>query len=245
LTGIRLGVLARVVVSSIAAYVLAIFVSLQFGVYNEDVAPWLIVTLSLSIPTALLVGSNVKPWELFTFGSIVVDGQRVGSRSVLATLGTLPLRFLSLIGLAAWVLLYSCRRPYSAPQTSLELEIVTFLFPAIYLALSAYLTFRSPGKAFVPVCAVLLNLYAGGYFFLSFFQSYSNGRWPGDEDWMFSVTAQTFIVAWNIFLVARLGAPTGEAKPLTILPAAPRRPKVVEHQCLGTRFAEWQKHACS
>ena len=241
LTGVRMGAFARVVVSSIAAYVLAVFMSAHYGGRNEDVAAWLILMLSGAIPTALLVGSNVKPWELLTFGSIVVDGRRAGSSSVLATLGTLPLRFLSLTGLAVWILLYSCRRPYSAPSVSSELEIISFLVPAIYFALTAYLTFRSPGKPFLPVWAIFLNLYAGFYAFF-FSLSYTNSRWPGDEEWMLSVTARAFIIGWAIFLIARLAAPMDDGKPLTILPPAPARAKVVEHQCLGTRFAEWQKH---
>ena len=243
LTGIRMSAFARSAISSIGACLLAVFVNFQFASNNTSELPsWLIVTLSPAIPTALLVGSNIKPWELFTFGSIVVNGQRVGSRNVLATLGTLPLRFLSLIAFAVWILLYICRRPdWWNPEITPEPDLLPFLLPAIYFALTAYLTFRSPGKAFIPVWAVLLNLYAG-YFVFIFPFDYTNGRWPSDEDWMLSVTGRAFIIAWNIFLIGRLGAPANEGKPLTILPAAPTRPKVVEHQCLGTRFVEWQKH---
>jgi hypothetical protein len=238
LTGIRMGAFARVAVSSIAAFVLAIFVSVQFG-NIEDAAIWLTITLSVAVPIALLVGSNVKPWELFTFGSIVVGGERIGSRSVLAALGTLPLRLLSLSGLAVWILLYSCRRPdWWDPAINPKPDVVPFLLPTIYFALTTYLTFRSPGKAFLPVWAVLLNLYSG---FCAYFFFHTNGRWRGDEDWMLSVTAPAFIIAWAIFLIARLAAPTNDVRPLTILPAAPTRQNVVEHQCLGTRFVEWQK----
>ena len=235
LTGIRMGALARVAVASIGAFALAAFFNFHFE--STDLANWLIITLSPAIPTALFVGSSIKPWELFTFGSIVVDGERVGSKSVLATLGTLPLRFVNLIVLAVLILRYSCGTPKWEPFVSPELDGVTFVYPLIYLAVSAYLTFRSPRKVILPPLGLLLNLY-GFYAFVLFF-SHTRTHWT--KGWMVSAIFITFFIAWVVFLVARLAAPTNQAEPLTILLAAPVRPKVVEHQCLGTRFLEWQK----
>ena len=64
------------------------------------------LALSMETPVALLFGSRVKPWELFTFGSIAVGevNHRSGSKSILGTLGSLPLRFLG-IGTTAYILL--------------------------------------------------------------------------------------------------------------------------------------------
>lgn len=235
LTGIRMGALARVAISSTSAFALATFINYQFE--SRDFANWLIITLAPTVPTALFVGSHVKPWELFTFGSIVVDGERVGSKSVLATLGTLPLRFLNLIGLAVLILRYSCGTPKWEPFASPEIPGVTFVYPLIYLAISAYLTFRSPRKVILPALGLLLNLY--GFYAFVFFFSYTRTHWT--EGSIVSAIFATFFIAWIVFLVARLAAPTNKAKPLTILSAAPARPNVVEHQCLGTRFLDWQK----
>jgi|ERR1041384_6454403 hypothetical protein len=237
LTGVRMGALARVVVSSIGACLLAVFLNLQFESSEAEFPVWLIITLAPAIPTALFVGSSIKPWELFTFGSIVVDGQRVGSGSVLATLGTLPLRFVSLIALAVLILRYSCGTPKWEPLASPELDGVIFVSPLIYLAISAYLTFRSPRKVILPALGLLLNLY--GFYAFIIFLSHTRTHWT--KGWMVSAIFITFFIAWVVFLVARLAAPTDEVKQLTILPAASSRPNVVEHQCLGTRFLEWQK----
>ena len=234
LTGIRMGALARVAVASIGAFALATFFTLYF---ESDFANWLFITLAPAVPTALFVGSSIKPWDLFTFGSVVVDRERVGSGSVLATLGTLPLRLLCLIALALWLLLYSCGRPNWEPLISSELNGIIFDYSLVYLAISAYLTFRTPRKIILPAWGLLLNL----YIFLSFLffrSSYTSTHLP--RKWIASVTLGTFLIAWAVFLVARLAAPTNE-EPLTILPAASPGPKIVEHQCLGTRFLEWQK----
>ena len=230
-----MGALARVTVASLRAVALAAFFEFYFE--SNDYANWLIITLSPAIPTALFVGSRIKPWELFTFGSIVVEGQRVGSASVLATLGTLPLRLLSLVTLAVWILRYSCGTPDWQPLISSELDGTTFAYAVIYLAVTAYLTFRSPKKVVLPAWALLLNIYV--FFGFHFFSSYTRTHWP--KEWIVNATLATFLIAWAVFLAARLAAPTNEVKPLTILPAASTGPNVVEHQCLGTRFLEWQK----
>jgi len=235
LTGIRMGVLARVAVASIGAFALATFFNFYFE--SNDFANWLIITLAPAVPTAVFVGSSIKPWELFTFGSIAVDGERVGSKSVLATLGTLPLRFVNLIVLAVLILRYSCGTPNWEPFASPEINREIFAYPLIYIAVSAYLTFRSPRKVILPALGLLLNLY-GFYAFVLFF-SHTRTHWT--KGWMVSAIFITFFIAWVVFLVARLAAPTNQAEPLTILPAAPTRPNVEEHQCLGTRFLEWQK----
>ncbi len=235
LTGIRMGALARVAVASIGAFALATFFNFHFE--SNDFANWLIISLSPAVPTALFVGSSIKPWGLFTFGSIVVDGERVGSKSVLATLGMLPLRFLSLIGLGVWILRYSCGTPNWEPLISPKLDGRTFAHPLIYLAVTAYLTFRSPKKVILPALGLLVNLY--GFFAFFFFLRYTRLHWS--NEWIVSATLATFLIAWAVFLVARLAAPMNEIKPLTILTAAPTRRNVEEHQCLGTRFLEWQK----
>jgi hypothetical protein len=84
LTGIRMPALARVAVSSIGAFALAVFMSVQFGANNEDIPIWLILTFSLAVPTAIFVGSNVNPLKLFTSGS-------TGSRLAAPTTNRKPL----------------------------------------------------------------------------------------------------------------------------------------------------------
>ena len=36
----------------------------------NDLIAWMVILVLGGLPTAILVGSNVKPWDLFTFGSI-------------------------------------------------------------------------------------------------------------------------------------------------------------------------------
>lgn len=90
LSGMRMGAFARVAISSIGAFLLVIFLSFQFGANNEDVAIWLTMTLSVGVPTALLVGSNVNLLKPFTFApannhkplTILPEHQCLGTRFV-------------------------------------------------------------------------------------------------------------------------------------------------------------------
>lgn len=235
LTKIKVRPAIRVMLTSIGTGVLAFVLAYKFGYGFErptDTAAWVVTMLAGGLPTAMLVGSRVKPWEIFTFGSIAVGdsrtGGRVGSKSVLATLATLPLRLLSLLCLALWILAGACE--YDPNQGVIRPAIVFFI-PFIYLLYSAYVTFKSPHRVLLLVSCIALNLPVG------FITCYAYIIAPGS--YLFTEAlpyvcgiGSAFLIAWAIFLVARLNVPI---------------PKIIatsdsDHHCLGSRFMEWHEN---
>ena len=171
---------------------------------------WVTIAWVSALPTTLLVGSRVKPWALFTFGSITGFRKkvqtRIGSTNVWATLATLPLRFLSLTVLVVWIMKFSCEQKLDADVTS---AVVLFLTPIVYPALSAYVTFRSPRKLTLLMMAIAINL-PHGPISAAAFPSSSNISWLEQLPQNPNFICLAFTVAWALFLIARLSVRTGE-----------------------------------
>ena len=238
-TGLHIRVSARVAATTICIGLISGFIYYKAGI--TDVGQFGIgvaIAWLTALPVALLVGSRVKPWEFFTFGSIASNGTRIGSRSVLATLGTLPLRLLSIFALGVWILTFVCRNEHVTSPVDLR---IVFAVPLLYLLVSAYLTFRSPRKLFLLIIGILLNVPAAFLFYLSYQIDFDGYRWreeiPMAVNW-----SGTFLVAWVLFLAARLcvGLRTRSVpvrrEPLVFYPH-----KESDHHCLGSRFSEWHE----
>ena len=248
LTRIQLRRATRVAITSICTGVFALLLALTFGYGFErlnDTAAFVLTMVAGGLPTAILVGSSIKPWELFTFGSIAIGdsrtGGRVGSKSVLGTLGTLPLRFLSLIGLALWIL--ACAREFD-PQQHVISGVITFLVPLIYLWYSAYVTFKSPHRVLLLVSGIALNLPVAVITYFAY--KIHPGSYLFNEALLYvSGIGSAFLIAWAIFLIARLNAPTQRMIRGTDLRKLPKTGAGhLGHDCLGSRFMEWQeRHA--
>ena len=183
----------------------------RFSRSEPDFAHYIVIALLSALPTALLVGSRVKPWGLFTFGSIAVyhkDVQkREGSRSVPATLGSLPLRFLSLFTLAVWILKFSCERKFG-PDTLSTAQM--FVIPAVYPALCAWVSFRSPRKWSLLLMGIAINPPLG-LISTAAFANYSNSYWFGPLQLPdLNIFYLAFVTAWGIFLIARLSMRTSK-----------------------------------
>ena len=237
LTGIQLGAAGRVVATTICVSLLALFTAFQIpSVDHNYLAVWIAVPVLVSLPTALLVGSSFKPWELCTFGTVSVHGERVGSTSLFATLGTLPLRFLSLGALAVWILFIACKRQVE----TIPLETAAVLSVSlIYFVFSAYVTFRSPRKPILLIAGLVVNLLVVGLAAWAFL-NYSSTFLP-EMIVLIGVLCTTCVVFWILFLVARLSVPTN---PMLIpdLNAAPLRAHDKrDHECLGSRFLQWHE----
>ena len=247
LTGIQVRPAARVMITSIGTGAFALLLALKFGYGFErpnDTAAWVLTVFAGGLPTAILVGSRVKPWELFSFGSIAVGdsrtGGRVGSKSVLATLATLPLRFLSLIALA--LLILACVSKHDSTPRGIGPSSVFFV--VIYLLYTAYVTFKSPHRVLLLVSCIVLNLPVG------LITCYAYGINPGS--YLFTEAlpyvcgiGSAFLISWAFFLVARLTAPTQKMICETDLREVLKsETSHLDHHCLGSRFMEWQeRHA--
>jgi hypothetical protein len=241
LTGIKYRAATRVTTTSILATLFTAVIGRQFNFDEEFLRGSMVWSLSVGIPIALLVGSGVKPWKLFTFGSIAGGdvGHRSGLRIILATLGTLPLRFIS-IGAIVSLLLY-----ITSQYTWVELNdflVMTLLMSIAvsYPAFSAYITFRSPRKVVLLVLGLVINFPVTLIWVIAF-REYLN-EIPGRYSFMFTAISSLFIVAWVIFLIARLSVRIGPLPSLSItsnksIADAPN----LDHECLGSRFVEWQQ----
>jgi hypothetical protein len=242
LTGIRMIAATRIAATSVVTSLLIVLIGRQYE-FDETFLPGcLIWSLTVGIPVALLVGSGIRPWEIFTFGSVAaadVD-QRSGSRSIPATLGTLPLRFLSITASAVLALYFASL--YTKPRNFNDVVRVTlFLIAAgFYPLFSAYVTFRSPRKIILFVLGVLINLPAMWVFPFAIILCLQ----PDVNESVFIIAAVSgaFLAAWVLFLIARLGAKLRPTPSLSIssnksIADAPN----LGHHCLGSRFVEWQQ----
>lgn len=245
LTKIQLRPFTRVGITSIGTGVFALLLALKFGYGFEspnDTGAWVLTLMVGGLPTAILVGSSVKPWELFTFGSIAIgdsrSGGRAGSKSVLATLATLPLRFLSLIGLALWILAFACK--YKPTHGVIEPAIVFFV-PFIYLFCSAYATFKSPHRVLLLVSCIVLNVPVGVITYYAYRIHSGSYLFTEAFPYVWGI-GSVFLIAWAVFLVARLNVPTqkviGETSLREFLKSSGSQ---LDHHCLGSRFIEWQE----
>ena len=221
----------RVIVASLATGLFAFATGYGFGTRRpNDMAAWMITLLLGGLPTAILIGSSVKPWELFTFGSI--GGEK--RRSVLGTLGTLPLRLMSLFCLALWILFYVCQHLKWTVG-----NVAILLVPIAYLSFSAYVTFRSPGKTILLASGLIVNLVIACFSILAHLNHPYADAVPTSLRSLSEIWA-VFLIAWGVFLATRLSARTYRTSMISteLLRAHNKR----DHECLGSRFFEWDEN---
>ena len=226
LTKIQTRAVTRVVLTSLCTGLFAFATGLYLGgARKNDLIAWVSTLVAGGLPTAILVGSSIKPWELFTFGSIATRVGRSGSRNVLATLATLPLRFISIVGMACWILYVDCERRLNNWTSN---TLLLSLLPLAYLLLSAYLTFRSPEKFVLFVIALVANIPLGIIVF-SHYVITPEAYWLSDAPPYTGAICMSFLTAWMVCLVGRLSV------------RMDRMALPVGHHCLGSRFIEWQE----
>jgi hypothetical protein len=215
-SGIQLRAATRVSVVSVVATLIIVLAGFQFKGVESALSYLLMMTLSFAVPPALLARSNFRPSELFTFGTIAVRGvgfdELFESKSGWAIAGTLPLRFLSLVTAGLW-LLYIAQAP-KGNASSIEIAIVSGL-PLLYTGISAFLTFRSPGKLLLLLLGIGGNIpvVIGGLLCFSLYTSFHS-----TTRLLLSEICLAFLFSWTIFLMARLSVDTSKLMPLSILP---------------------------
>jgi hypothetical protein len=257
LTRIQLRAPARVAIKIFCIGLVAFLIALKQENVNEtNFAIGAGVAFLTLLPVALLVGSSIKPWELFTFGSIAngKNAKRSGSRSVLATFGTLPLRFMSILALGFWIVTNACEREptevydarwgraYAFPEIDISMALVLGL-PVIYLLFSNHVSFRSPRKIVLLISGLAINI---PLVFIALYSNYSNviyieGNWWSEAFFMIKPACTWFLIAWGLFLAARLSVRLNnivQVAPVSVLQSELRNQA---HHCLGSRFLESQE----
>lgn len=214
-TGIQPRAAMRATIASIVATLIVGLI--QFETAEKDLTNYLIATMSFAVPPALIIGSNFRPAELFAFGTIGVRGEGFDelyeSTSPWAIAGTLPLRFLS-FGIAGIWLLSIAREPKGEPPY-IGVVIVSVI-PLLYLGISAFLTFRSPGKLLLLLLGIGGNIpvVLGNLLSMGVYQSYPTM----EELLILSIICWAFLITWAIFLFARLSVGTRHLMPLSVVP---------------------------
>ena len=208
-SGLRMGAGMRVALVINGVGLVALVMIQVAEIYkNHDLAATVFIAMLSGLPTALLVGSRVKPWKLFTFGSIAMVRNGVETRdeseNLLSILGTLPLRFLSLATVAVWFLRLACERKINPEVFSFP---TWFVISAVYPVFSAYVTFRSPRISVLLINAIGINLPLI-FFSAVAYTNYSDVVSLSSLPYDLSILRTAFVLAWIIFLAARLSVQT-------------------------------------
>ncbi|HEU4933601.1 MAG TPA: hypothetical protein VFT48_16060 [Pyrinomonadaceae bacterium] len=219
LTGTRMGLATRASIATVVVTLIVLFAGIQLGGDESKLTRLLITTMSFVIPPLLFIDSNFRASQLFTFGSMAVRGVGFNvifeSRSVGAIVGTLPLRFLSLGMAGVWLLSIAAHAPKG--DGPYVWKIIVAGTPLLYLAISAFLTFKSPAKLILLFLGIGGNIpvFLGGWLAFSVYSAFSHA-----EDLLITgIICCAFLITWAIFLFARLTVDTDELIPLSIFPS--------------------------
>jgi len=218
-----LPVLARIILGGSVSTSLWVFLLfLHEGASNKTRVIGAGVVFLLSLPTSLLIGSRIRVGKFFSY-----------------RIGGLPLRLLStgailfcMLAVATWRML----------GVDVQQDIMFRYFPLVYFSLSLLLTFKPPRKLILLLIALSLNFpLVLGVRLASKFQT--DYGWNSGESTAIFVCCTLSLAAWAIFIATQ---PTVSSKRdlCTVIP--PARPAIAcecdpDHQCLGSRFAEWRQ----
>jgi hypothetical protein len=230
---------SRVSVSILIFAVIGICIANFWGKITLPVVkPLLTFIFGGGLTAGLLIGSNVRPWQFFTFGSISQRQnkvtRRVSSNDPLVVLCCLPLRLISILCLAFWILVVMSS--LSSPIRSKDLIWIALFaaIPTLYFAGTVYLTFRSPRKLlFMLLCIVL----SSPVVLLLVEICYEITKYESSDYFIPLVILFGFLLPWVLFLMARWSVyyPTDQ---ISVAPL--QRLAVGEEGCLGVQFADWQ-----
>ena len=239
--GIRMRAPVRVAASTITLTLIA-----SYFAYRPFEDPQTLATIAgfcflISLPTALLVGSRVRPWEILTYWRVTFtkNGIKESLRSsgILAIGGVLPLRLLSLGGLGIWIV--ATAASWSNGERDLTKLVLFYVVPLTYFVVSAYLTFNSPSQFVLLAIGLVLNLPIS-YMSLFGYTIFPEGYWNHETPTFLAIADAIFVSAWVAFVATQF-----VVEPKNFLPAGARgylkAHDKQDHDCLGSRFLEWRE----
>ena len=242
--GIRMRAPVRMAASTISLTLFASYFS--YTQFDDD--PWLLPTIAgwcflISLPTALLVGSRVRPWDIFTYWRVTFRKhgikERLASSGILAIGGVLPLRLLSLGALVTWIAVTAASWPIGEKEFSVR--VLLYVVPITYFAVSAYLTFSSPSQYVLLAIGLLVNIPIS-YLSLFGYTIFPEGYWEHETPTNLGIAYTIFISAWVAFVTTRFIVEpkdfVAENASVTLEVGDKQH-----HDCLGSRFLEWREHA--
>ena len=194
-------------------------------------------------PTALLVGSEIRPWRIFTFGTVTIyEGRRMfreTSSNVFALLGSLPLRLLNIYLLILIILIEATLardfyRDFRREKVWF-IGIAIAIFVICYLVSGIYLSYRTPRTAFLASLVILLN--APEIALALWLYSKKNTGIDGPFFLGAAVILMVYLMLWGLCLVSRIVAARLIQRKIRLEQFA----LLNEHHCLGERMAFWQQ----
>ena len=202
-----------------------------------------VARLCFQLPIAFFVGSKLRAWEIFTYWRVTFRQhgikERLSSSGILAIGGVLPLRLLSISIFGCWTLISAAI--WSFGNTDVIEAIAFMLGPIIYLAVSAYLTFSSPGKFVLLAIGLFINLPISylAFFGHTIFPEY----WTHEVPTFLAIADTVFLAAWLAFVATRFIVNAHDFLPAVRASSNSKVDINQEHNCLGSRFLEWREHA--
>ena len=241
--GIRMRAPVRVAASTVSLTLLT-----SYFAYRPFEDPRTLATIAgwcflISLPTALLVGSRVRPWKILTYWRVTFRKrgikERLRSSHTLAILGVLPLRVLSLGALGIGIAVTAAT--WSTGELDFTRRALWLVVPIICFAVSAYVTFSSPSQFVLLALAFVINV-PMTYLAIEHI-NVPESVWNNSSIPMtLGIAYTSFICAWTAFVATRF-----VVEPKDFLPADARAYLKVnnkqDHDCLGSRFLEWREHA--
>jgi hypothetical protein len=194
-------------------------------------------------PTAFLVVSKIRPWKVFTFGTVTINNgyrtSRETSSNVFALLGSLPLRVLNIYLLVLTILIEAtlARDFYSdfKWERSQSIAAAIAIFIIFYLISGIYLSYSTPRTSVLVALVILFNTPTIG-FAIWLYSKRTNGI-EGPGFLVAAIILMEYLMLWALCLASRISATKLIRRQIQLAQFA----VVNEHHCLGERMAFWQQ----
>ena len=233
--------LGRLVISLPIAYVIGLI--LEAGGYTEWFHRPIEFAICFGLPTAFFVRSSIRPWKVFTFGTVSIKSGRKTSRrtssNLLALIGSLPLRLLSIYLCLLSILIEAtvAREAYGdfAWHKPWSIGIGIALMVNCYFISGIYLSYRTPPINVLVSLAIFIN--APTFGLAVWLYSKRNHELDG---WFFLAAAAVvtvYLMHWVLCIASRIAA----AKIIQRQIQRKQFAVMNEHHCLGERLNFWQQ----
>jgi hypothetical protein len=231
----------RLVVGLGVAYVIGLCFESMF--FPEEFLSPIEFAICFGTPTAFLVGSEIRLWRVFTFGTVNINNGRRSFRetssNVFVLLGSLPLRLLNLSLLVVIILTGPAlaRDSYRAfrQEKAWFIGIAIAIFLICYLISGIYLSYRTPRSSLLMSIVTLLNAPQIGL--AIWLYSKRNIEIEGPFFLAAAVVTMFYVMIWGLCLVSRIVAARLIQRKIQLEQFA----LLNEHHCLGERMAFWQQ----
>jgi hypothetical protein len=231
----------RLIISLPIAYVIGLI--FEAGRYTDRLPSPIEFAICFGVPTAFFVRSRIRPWKVFTFGTVTISAGRSFSRetssNVFALLGSLPLRLLNIYLFLLIILVEATLARESYREFEWErvwvIAIGIAIFVVGYFISGIYLSYRTPRTSVLLALVTLFNIPPIGLAIWLYSKRHSEVDGP-----LFLSTAillTVYLMLWVLCLASRIAAAELIQRQIQLKQLA----VLHEHHCLGERLDFWQR----